>query len=88
MSKKCDLTGRKTSFGHAKKHARGSSGGGGAWRFKAPKTNRTWLPNLRKVRLTNPEGKVETLTVSMKAYKKLRAEGSFKGYTLKAYNEK
>lgn len=81
MARICELTGRKTSFGHKMKHRRGSSGGGGAWRFRAQKTNRTWLPNLRKVKV-NVEGKVETITVSMKAYKALRKFGSVDGVTL------
>ena len=81
MARICELTGRKTSYGHKMKHRRGSSGGGGAWRFRAQKTNRTWLPNLRKVKV-NVEGKVETITVSMKAYKALRKFGSVDGVTL------
>jgi large subunit ribosomal protein L28 len=71
MSRKCDLTGKKKSFGHNKKHARGSSGGGGIWRFKAPKTKRDWKPNLRKIKVLI-NGTPRTIKVSMKAYKKLR----------------
>lgn len=71
MSRKCDITDKKTSFGNRKKHRRGASGGGGVWRFKAPKTRRTWKPNLRKVRV-KIDGKQQTLKISMKAYKKLR----------------
>jgi len=73
MAKKCEVTGRKKSFGYQKKHQRGSSGGGGKWQFKATKTIRTWKPNLRKVKV-KVDGKVEKITVSMKAYKKLRKE--------------
>ena len=71
MARKCDISNRKTSSGNRKKHARGASGGGGVWRFKAPKTKRTWRPNLRKVRV-KIDGKPQTLKLSMKAYKKLR----------------
>lgn len=82
MARKCELTGRKTRTGHAKQHNRGSSGGSGVWRFKAPKTKRTWKPNLRKVKVTK-EGVKETITVSMKAYKRMRKNGgTYKGYTL------
>ncbi len=81
MARVCDLTGKKTTTGNNKKHKRGSSGGGGVWRFKAPKTKRTWQPNLRKVKVKK-NGVEETLTVSMKAYKKLRNSGEFRGYTL------
>lgn len=75
MSRKCDLSNRKTSFGHNKKHRRGSSGGGGVWRFKAQKTKRTWKPNLRKLRV-EIDGKPQTIKVSMKMYKRLRKEAA------------
>jgi ribosomal protein L28 len=75
------LSGTKTTTGHRKKHRRGSSGGSGAWRFKAQKAKRTWKPNLRKVKV-KMDGKVQIINVSMKTYKKLRTEGSFKGATL------
>jgi len=68
MAKVCELTGRKTSFGNRKQHRRGSSGSGGTWNFKAPKTRRQWKPNLR----VNIDGQSKTIKVSMKAYKKLR----------------
>jgi ribosomal protein L28 len=71
MSRKCEITDRKTSFGGNKKHRRGSSGGGGLWSFKAPNTKRTWKPNLRKVKL-EINGHTRRVKVSMKAYKKLR----------------
>jgi ribosomal protein L28 len=81
MARVCDITGRKTSFGHKMKHRRGSSGGGGAWAFRSHKSLRTWLPNLRKIRV-NINGQVETIRVSMKAYKALRKNGSVNGITL------
>ncbi len=71
MARKCEITGKKTSFGGNKKHARGSSGGGGMWSFKAPNTNRKWKPNLRKVKV-EINGQSKRIKVSMKAYKKLR----------------
>jgi ribosomal protein L28 len=71
MSRICEITGRKTSFGGNHKHRRGKAGGGGKWRFKAPNTNRKWLPNLRKVKL-EVDGRLQTIKISMKAYKKLR----------------
>lgn len=71
MSRVCELTGKKTVFGGSHKHRRGSSGGGGVWRFKAPNTNRSWKPNLRKVKL-EVNGQVKRVKISMKAYKKLK----------------
>lgn len=71
MANKCDLSGKKTAFGGNRKHRRGASGGGGAWRFKAQRTSRTWEPNLRSVRVM-VEGVPQTIKVSMKAYKKIK----------------
>ncbi len=73
MSRECELTGRKTSFGGNKKHRRGASGGSGVWAFKAPNTKRTWKPNLRKVKL-EVDGQTKRVKISMKAYKKLRKQ--------------
>jgi len=81
MSRVCELTGRKTTYGHNMKHRRGSSGGGGAWKFRAQKTRRTWEPNLRKTKVIVDE-KVETMKISMKAYKALRKYGILHGVRL------
>ena len=81
MSRICDLTGTKKSFGHNMKHRRGSSGGGGAWKFRSQKTNRTWEPNLKKVSVMVDEKK-ETMKISMKAYKALRKYGILHGVRL------
>jgi len=74
MSRVCDITGTKKAFGHNMKHRRGSSGGGGKWRFKSQKTNREWVPNLRKIKVED-DGVNKTIKVSMKAYKTLRNKG-------------
>lgn len=71
MARKDELTGKKTAFGGRQKHRRGSSGGGGVWKFKAPNTKRTWKPNLRKVKLTI-NGQTKRVKISMKTYKRLR----------------
>jgi ribosomal protein L28 len=81
MSRACDLTDTKKSFGHNMKHRRGSSGGGGKWRYKSTKTNRAWIPNLRKVDVLI-EGVKKRIKVSMKAYKTLRNKGNIDGVKL------
>jgi large subunit ribosomal protein L28 len=73
MSRQCEITGRKTSFGGSHTHQRGSSGGGGLWAKKAPNTKRTWKPNLRKVKVVI-NGQTKRIKVSMKAYKRMRKE--------------
>ena len=83
MANRDALTGKRTMFGGNRKHRRGSSGGGGAWAFKAQRTLRQWKPNLRKVKLQEVStGKVETLKISMKTYKKLRGGNTVKGYKI------
>jgi len=74
--------GVKTQFGGSRKHKRGRSGAGGVWRFKAPRTSRTWQPNIRKVKVATPQGEVKRINVSMRAYKKLRQVGELQGYLL------
>lgn len=81
MARKCDISGTKTAHGGNREHRRGSSGAGGQWRFKSQRTTRTWKPNLRKAKVLR-DGKVETVNVAMKIYKKLRAGESVNGYTL------
>lgn len=87
MANKDALTGKKTMFGGNRKHRRGSSGGGGAWAFRAQRTLRQWKPNLRKVRLENVlSGRIESLKISMKTYKKLRQGGVIENYRIPLKN--
>lgn len=84
MARKCDLTGRKTIAGKSRRHRRGSAGGrSGAWTHKAPATNRTFRPNLVKVRVL-VDGKPQTMRLSMKAYKRIRKFGKLGNVTLPA----
>lgn len=78
---KGDIIGKRKRFGGSRKHRKGSSGSGGVWAFKAQRTLRNWKVNSRKVKVVKA-GVVETLKMSMKAYKKLRKGGSIDGYTL------
>ena len=83
MARACKITGTKTAFGTSHKHKRGSSGGGGVWRYKAQRTNRTWRPNLVEKKIKDlSTGKVEKMKISMKAYKKLRKDGQLNNFAL------
>jgi ribosomal protein L28 len=83
MSRKCDITGKKVMFGGNRKHRRGSSGGGGVWRFKAQRTAKSWRPNLRKTKLVDTNtGTTATYKISMKAYKKLRSGDTLDNFVL------
>ena len=76
MSRVCEVTGRKTSAGNTRSHNRGKAGGvDGPWSKKAQAKKRTWRPNLRKVNVLI-NGSKNRITMSMKAYKKLRKSGS------------
>lgn len=75
MARVCEVTGRKTRAGHTRSHNRGKAGGvDGPWSKKAQARKRTWKPNLRKVKV-NIAGTTKRITMSMKAYKKLRKDG-------------
>lgn len=78
MARVCEVTGRKTRTGHTRTHNRGKAGGvDGPWSKKAQAKKRTWKPNLRKVKV-NIDGSTKRITMSMKAYKKLKKEGSIR----------
>jgi len=46
----------------------------GKWRYKAPKSNRTFKPNLTSIKLEDENGNLFKVTVCMKCYKRLRKE--------------
>ena len=68
MALRCDVCNKKTQHGdqHIHKHS--------AWKYKAPRTKRTWKPNLRPVKV-NVEGQVIKLKMCMACYSKYTKEG-------------
>jgi ribosomal protein L28 len=75
MSRICEASGKGVMHGGMRQHKRGKAGGtAGPWAFKAQRKRRTWLPNLRivKVKINDAEAKIK---ISMKYYKKLKQEG-------------
>lgn len=75
MARVCEISGRKTISGNRIQHRRGKSGSGGVWNYKAPKTKRTWKPNLRKIKVM-VNGSTKRIKVSMKEYKRLRKDAA------------
>ena len=71
MTKVCFICEKSVVKGGNRKHRRGSSGGGGSWRFKSQRTIRTWKPNFRKITIRE-DGRVSRELICMKCYKKLR----------------
>ena len=68
MAVRCDVCGKKTQHGdqHIHRHS--------AWRYRAPRTKRTWKPNLRKVKV-RVGNRVITLKMCMGCYSKYTVEG-------------
>ncbi len=71
MAKVCDMCGKTTIFGHNIQH----KGKKSKWRYKAPRTNRKFKPNLKKHKIYDEDGNyVETISICMKCYKRMRKE--------------
>ncbi len=68
MAKICELCGKSTVSGNSIQHKHS-----GGWMYKAPKTKRTFKPNLRKIDV-DIEGTPSKIRACMKCYKKLKAE--------------
>lgn len=68
MALRCDVCNKKTQHGdqHIHKHS--------AWRYRAPRTKRTWKPNLRKVKVELNGRKIQ-LKMCMACYSKYTQEG-------------
>lgn len=68
---KCAVTGKKTVFGRSIQHKHG-----GGWAYRAPKTNRTFKPNVHKHRIFVPEtGEWLHISISAKALRTISKKG-------------
>jgi ribosomal protein L28 len=65
---RCDVCDKKTAHGdsHIHRHS--------AWRYKAPRTKRTWVPNLRPVKIV-AKGTVKEIKMCMSCYKRYTMDG-------------
>lgn len=68
MAKSCELCEKSTISGNRIQHKHSVG-----WRYKAPKTKRTFKPNLRKIDV-EIDGVPSKMNVCMKCYKLLRKE--------------
>jgi large subunit ribosomal protein L28 len=68
MAKVCEMCGKSTVAGRHIQHHHSV-----AWRFKAPKSVRNFKPNLKKLKV-DIDGKVQSIYICMKCYKKIRKE--------------
>jgi large subunit ribosomal protein L28 len=70
MAKECYICGKSTKAGKNIQHKHSEG-----WRYKAPKTNRKFKPNFKKITL-EVDGKPKKVTICMKCYKRLRKNES------------
>ncbi|MCA9376339.1 50S ribosomal protein L28 [Candidatus Nomurabacteria bacterium] len=68
MAKYCELCEKQTVAGRRIQHHHSIQ-----WRFRAPRTTRTFKPNVRKVKM-DVDGKVKNVSVCMKCYKRMRKD--------------
>ena len=69
MPNTCDFSGKTVKAGRRIQHHHSEQ-----WRLKAPRTTRTFKPNLRQVKVRNSSGEEVKLSIAMKYYKKLRQQ--------------
>ena len=68
MSRTCFFCDKGVVAGGHRKHKYG-----GGWEFRAPRTTRKFKPNLRKIDVEK-DGKVKSVDICMKCYKKMRKD--------------
>jgi large subunit ribosomal protein L28 len=68
MAKVCELCEKSTVAGRRIQHHHSIG-----WKYKAPRSRRTFKPNLRNIKVDSA-GEVQTITVCMKCYKRLQKE--------------
>jgi ribosomal protein L28 len=82
MARVDQITGKRTVAGKSRRHQRGSAGGvSGPWSRKAQATNRTFRPNLKKIRVL-VGGKPQRMRISMKTLKRMKLDGKIGNITL------
>lgn len=82
MARQCEICGKSTIAGKRIQHHHSIG-----WRFKAPKKNRVFKPNVRNIK-AEVNGKVQSISVCMKCYKRLRKEDSVASSAPKAVEAK
>lgn len=69
MALRCDVCNKKTAHGNQQIHRHSR------WRFRAPKTKRTWVPNIRPVKVEG-KGEQREIKMCMSCYKRYTKEGA------------
>ena len=69
MPNTCDFSGKTVKAGRRIQHHHSEG-----WRFDAPRTTRTFKPNLLQIKVRNSSGDEVKLSIAMKYYKKLRQQ--------------
>ncbi len=68
MAKVCELCGKSTAAGRRIQHHHSIG-----WKYKAPRSTRSFKPNLRKIKI-DIEGDIQSIYTCMKCYKRLQKE--------------
>lgn len=68
MAYRCDVCDKKTVHGNTQIHRHSR------WRFRAPKTKRTWVPNIRSVKVETV-GAMKEVKMCMSCYKRYSKDG-------------
>ncbi len=68
MAKVCELCGKSAVAGRRIQHHHSIG-----WKFKAPKSTRSFKPNLRTIKV-DVDGDVKSVSTCMKCYKRLQKE--------------
>jgi ribosomal protein L28 len=69
MALRCDVCDKKTVHGNTQLHRHSR------WRFRAPKTKRTWVPNIRNLHIEAQNGSTD-ISICMSCYKKYQQDGN------------
>jgi ribosomal protein L28 len=69
MPNTCDFSGKTVKAGRRIQHHHSEG-----WRFDAPRTTRTFKPNVRQIKVKDESGKTVKMSIAMKYYKKLRKQ--------------
>ena len=74
----CDICGKHKVVGRSQQHKRGVAGK--RWKKRAPKTSRTFYPNLQKKTVKLATGEKKQMKLCAKCIKRIKKFGSIKKY--------
>ena len=82
MSRVCDVTGKKTSFGNKVTRRGKAKAEGGVGKKTTGITRRSFRPNLQRIRIVLPNGSIKRLRVAVSVIKKGEVTIDYEGRKL------